>query len=620
MKKAQASLEQLLVIAMALTVVAVTFYLATAYSADSLKISQAEDAVGRLSGSADYVYALGPNTKEYVEVYLPQDITQVNISGRRIVLTIQTSGGTTDVFANAKADLVGGLPSARGRQKVLVQYLETGKVLIGQAGLACDPQFLSKAFNSSGSESEDIVVSNNADSEVTGLTSVLSGSVAAIASIGSLPETIPKGESANLQIDFSIPPEQAPGTYTGTVVVDSENDGSCVVNLNVHVNRETSCTGLCLARGYDSGTCRATPTMCVANGEDYVSANDYTCGVGAPNCCCGPTQDVLGPVVSLINASPENASTIDNVTVTALCNDTATGASFIQSARVKIDDGAWTDMDAVDGTFSHSVLEQVDRNVGKHTNGQHVAWVDCTDAAGNRGPTAYLYFNVTMADVIGPIITFMNHTEYPTTLTNISMSGSATDYYTGNRNIKKCVVKVDDGAWIDAEPADGAYDSPTEDYYYNIGEMAVGYHDVYAQCVDVLNNSGGIYNQSFGVVSVDLMLVLDRSGSMAWNVTNVTSNAVVSTTNTGFTQVKSLTIGAKNGDLANISVEISASASGCTVLFEVRVSGDVIAAGNRTSTSYGYVHLNNVNISEYPTPFQLALYMKRSSSGSCTVY
>ena len=120
--------------------VAIAFYVASSYSSDSVKISQSEDAVQRLGAGVDYVYSLGPNSKEYVTIYIPQDLQSINVSSKRIVFTVRTTAGTTDIFANTKADLIGALPSNSGRQKILIEYLSTGKVRVGEAGISCSPQ------------------------------------------------------------------------------------------------------------------------------------------------------------------------------------------------------------------------------------------------------------------------------------------------------------------------------------------------------------------------------------------------------------------------------------------------------------------------------------------------
>lgn len=616
----QASLEQLIVIAAALAFIAVSFYFASSYSSDSVKIAQSQDAVERLAAGADYVYSLGPNSKEYVTIYIPEDVQGILVNGSRVVFTVRTSAGTTDVFATAKADLIGSLPAYRGKQKILIQYLANGKVSVGEAGLACSPQLITRVFDAGEEGSDTVTIQNNADFTVTGITASLSGSSTAFTSITQPSGQLDPTQTGTFTVNYDIPAAAATGIYGGIIGVESANDGSCITQLTVQVNGNASCGGLCNSMGYASGTCRDSASLCFSNGEDYVPENDLAC-TAAPDtfCCCFPTQDIWGPIAHSLASSPANATSSQQVTITAACNDTTTGGSYIASSAVQIDGGAWLAMSADDGAFASSVVEGVNRNVGLLFTGQHIAGVRCTDTANNTGPISYLYFNITGADTIGPIITFMNHTSYPTTLTNITETGSATDAYTGNANIETCLMQVDGGAWFTPTPEDGAYDSPTENFYWNLGTMSSGYHTVNAYCVDSLSNSGGVYNDTFGVINVDMMLVMDVSGSMSEPVTNVQDSNSVTTNSQSFTLVKSMTTNYKNGDIYNLSTEIRTDTSGCTVYYEARVGSTVIAYGNRTSTSYGTLTVNNINLSD-AVPFTIDLYLRRSNTGGCDVY
>ncbi len=616
----QASFEQLIVIALGLALISVMFYLAATYTSDSLRISQAEDAVGQLAAAADYVYSLGPNSKEYVDVYLPEGIRNIIIDGKRLVISIDTSSGSSDLFATTRSDLIGTLPTARGKQKILVQYLESGKVLIGEAGLSCSPSVLTRTFNASQGGTDSISLSNNAEFNISNITVLFEGTATSLATVTPPPDTLAPGANGSVTVTYSVPAGWPAGTYSGTVLFESANDGACVTNVNIHVQGEKTCGGLCIAQGYTEGTCRDSLPSCIANSEDHSASNDYACLSPTPVCCCGPTLDNQGPVVSIINSTPLNATSTTQITINAVCNDSLTGGSYISSAQVRIDNGNWSNLSAVDGAFMDATVENVNASVGAFATGQHVAWVQCTDSAGNAGPVSYYYFTVSDADIVGPIVVQMNHTDYPTTLANITLGGVASDAYTGNSNLKGCKLKLDSGEWADVDAVDGAWDSPIENYTYNAGQLPVGYHTVYVQCTDAYNNTGGIFNDSFGVVDVDLMVVLDRSGSMAWNVTNSTYNTVVSTTNTGFTFMKNITVTAKNGNLVNISVELYASASGCTAYYEVRYNGTAIASGNRTGTTYAYVTNTGVNISGLQPPYTLSLYGKRSAGPSCTAY
>ncbi|MCX8195289.1 MAG: VWA domain-containing protein [Candidatus Micrarchaeota archaeon] len=620
MKKAQASMEQLIIIAIALAVIGVAFYVAFNYASDSTKISQAEEAVQKLAAAADRVYALGQGSKEYVTVYLPQDIRTTDVSGKRVLITVGTSAGSTDVFANSKAELTGAIPTSSGKHRIVVEHLPNGKVRIGSSGLACSPLLFVRSFDPGQSGQDFVSIVNNAEFEIVGINRTLSG--AGIVSASSLPPSIAAGENATLQLSYSVPQNQSAGTYGATLTIDSENGGSCTVQITLHITGSQTCSALCYGGGYLGGTCRSSEGECYASGEDYIQSNDAGCigQGGKPRCCCYPSVDNWGPLVSAISHSPPNATASNPITINAVCNDTATGNLYIRSADLQIDGGNWTTMSAADGAFFSSAIENVTRLVGTLLPGQHIAAVRCTDTGNNTGPTAYYFFNVSAGDVLGPIVTHMNHSDtYPSTLSNVTEYASATDIFTGNSDIQRCYMKLDNLNWVEAIPADGAYNSPTEDFYYNFGFLSTGMHTIYAYCIDSLNNVGGIANDTFGVSSADVILVIDRSGSMSEPVIYVYDNNIVSTTNATFTKVKSVTVNSVNGPIANLSTEIRSGTSGCAVEYQARVGNTVIASGVRNSTSYGTLNAS-VNISQYSLPITIDLYLRRIFGSSCTVY
>lgn len=617
--KAQASLEQLIVIAIGLSLVSVTFYLAVNYSSDSTKISQAKDAVERLTASADHVYALGPNSKEYITVYLPEDLTRASVSGKNIILTVPTTAGSNDVYASSKADLIGSLPAYRGRQKVLVEYLLSGKVRIGEAGLTCTPPMLTRAFDAGDSGTDTVVISNTADYNVTGITASATGS--SMITIGSPPASLLQDENGSLTVSYSVPAGQSSGAYGATITVESENDGSCTAQITMNVNGAVTCQNMCLAQGYSVGACRAVESSCTANGEDYRSENDAGCtDPGSPRCCCGPSSDILGPIAVNLTLSPGNATTADNVTIYANCTDLGRGNRFIRSAQIQLDGGATYPMSASSGSFSTSVVQSVGQNYSTLSGGQHIAVVSCTDTANNTGPSSYFYFSISEADLLGPIVTSITHSDpAPTTLADITENATATEAYTGNSNITGCWMKLDTDDWVNATPADGAFDSVTESFNYYVGKLSSGMHTVYARCQDARGNMGGIYNDTFGVSDGDIALIIDTSGSMAWPSMNETNGTIASTTSATFAYLKSVAISSNISGLVNLSVETRAGSSGCTAYYEARIGNDTIASGSRTSTSYRTAATIDLNLSNYTVPFTIDLYMRRSASG-CTVY
>ncbi len=615
MLKAQASLEQLVVIAAGLAFVGVALFIAVNYSADSLNVSQSQDAVERLSAAANHVYALGPNSKEYVDVYLSQGILSTNVSGKRVLLSIGTSGGKSDIFSYTNAQLVGSIPAYRGRQKILVEYLPSGQVLIGEAGLSCSPDNIERSMNAGGVGSDTVAVSNMALFQVVGINASLA-TLSSLASVSQQPPAVlAPGASGSAVISYSIPSGQRTGTYAGMLFVSSANGATCLAKVTLHVNGTSSCSSLCASQGYANGTCRAAESSCIASGEDHQSGLDYSCSAPAAKCCCAPTQDVQGPLVNSL-AATVNPALLNGVDITAVCNDSTTGGSYIAGSQMQVDGSGWSAENASDGSYSDSVAEAVKGTFGLLSGGSHLAAVRCTDTANNTGPVGYLYFNLTTNDTLGPIILSMNHSGTNNlAFSDVVETGTATDAYTGGNNVAACYVRIDSGGYILAAASDGAYNSPTEGFTYDFGKLSANTHTVYAYCKDSLGNAGGVFSDTFGIAPADVMLAIESSNSMSGLMISVSDSTAGSTTSTNYTKVRTLAL-SQSGNPVNITAQVKTSGAGCKAYFQAQVGSDVVASGSTTSTTYTSI-VSSANLAGYGTSYNLDLYMK-SNSSSCT--
>jgi hypothetical protein len=734
--KGQASLEQIVLSAGLLALVATVFVLSANYSADTTEVGMAQDTVSQLTAAADFVYSLGPNSEEYVTIYIPSNMVSWNITGKAVMIRIQTNGGLTDISSYSKADLIGSLPSHSGTQRVLVEYLPSGVVRIGPGSLHCSPSTISRSFTAGNTSNEEIIITNIGNYNITEMNATLTGTGGEFASIlgGTVPQSLGAGENASVIITYNVPGSAESGVYGAIFNIGSPED-SCFSQITLSVNNEPTCQEQCNLIGYTGGSCRASASQCILNSEDYRPDKDFACdsAPSMPSCCCSPTSDRQGPLAKITSLNVSNSS----VLVRGICNDTLEGNSYISNAQMQINFGSWAQAYPINnGSFSSSpVLDVIDdlnniivgmnviglrcfdtaNNMGfvdyvsfevNYTDnctdvndcsiedfvapivnsiwqnpspayrlqplliyanttdtgnraiknctieadlsgnwqlmtpidgvydqfnetilfnytagfniGTHIISVKCTDSANITGPNSYYFFNVTEQDIEGPIVINISHTPYPTTMTNVDLTATATDKYTGNSNLQSCQIKIDSSQWMDINAVEMPYDSPVENILYNVGTMGMGLHRIYYRCTDSHGNVGEIYNESFNIVDVDLMLVMDRSGSMDWNVTDSTSNNVVTAASTGWSWVKNMTVLAKNGNVANFTVETMASAAGCTVSYNATINGKTVATGSRTSTSYGSV-TTPINISSYDAPYQVALYLKRDNSG-CTAY
>ncbi|MFH2105902.1 MAG: VWA domain-containing protein [Candidatus Micrarchaeota archaeon] len=576
MERGQASTEFLLVFSfMLVLILAVVFITQEQASSISLVKSHNEgaNAVNQILSAAKDVYSQGEGAKRKILVQIPQGYDPANSYVRDRIINLRVVG--SDHSAITEFDVRGTLPSESGGHWVWA-ISEGNRVRIGDAMLELDKNsiYLLMSSNSTAStsfsmtniwiRSLDISASaewNPVDVEMDGLPSSFSLGVDA---------------SKSITLDFTSG-ANATGEYSGQIsfiAIDSEG---------------------------------STETIYV---PIIVEVVPYGSLISA---------DIQGPLVTNMLQSPSPAIKMQPLAIFADADDSSTGESTIKGCQIDADNSNnWQNMLPVDGTYDQTTESVVFNYTSGFALGSHVVRAKCTDSEDNIGPTAYYYFEVVESDALGPIVISMNHTEWPTTLSEIVVGGVATDAYTGNSNLESCSVKVDSGNWNVVIPVDGSWNSPTENFTYNVGQLDVGYHTVYYQCTDELGNVGGVYIDSFGIVDVDLMVVLDRSGSMAWYIVNVTNSNSVSASSTGWSWVKSIDVTQKNGDLANITAEIRASAGGCTAYFNATIDGVTVANGSRTSTSYGKV-VSSADLSGYDAPYTVDLWLRRSSSG-CTVY
>ncbi|NYZ74536.1 VWA domain-containing protein [Candidatus Micrarchaeota archaeon] len=575
---AQASVEFLLILAVSMVVIMMIVILAqqqiTTVQAEKDSMD-AQNSLLDLSSAAREVYAQGEGSKKLVFIRLPSSYEPSrSFVGNK---SIQIRAAGTDHVSVENFNVRGYLPGTPGGHWVWVTS-EGNRVRIGLAMMELDKNRIYVVMDSNSSASRSFSIKNawvrnisvetattwtTADVQMSGVPSAFQLSV---------------NGSELINVQFASSAESA-GFYIGAIELDASDGTGAVETVTVPVTVE------------------------VIN----------------PNQPLLPVKDIQGPIITNIYQVPTPAVKTQPLAIYVNATDSLTGNHTISGCQIDADNsGNWQTMLPVDGAYDQVTELSVFNYTSGFTLGPHTVRAKCTDFLNNTGPLAYYYFNVSEADQLGPIVIQMYHTDYATTISNISVGGIATDAYTGGNDVSGCNVKVDSGGWHPATPGDGTWNSTTENFTYNVGPVAVGIHSVYYQCNDSVGNVGGIYNDTFGVVDVDLMLVLDRSGSMAWNVTNATNSAIVSASSTGWSSVKTLSVTAKNGELANLTTEIRSSTSNCLTSFNVTIGGVQVATGNTTSTSYVYFN-NSINITNVYPPFTVTLWLKRNATG-CTAY
>jgi len=127
MRKAQTSVEYLLIISVALLILIPVIYYANkmliAYEDDN-KISSAKNTVRKLGESVDWVFSQGSPAKLTVEIYIPKGVEGLTLNNKTINFQIKRTSGISDVYYETIADLTGTLPTNRGYYYVAITAYE----------------------------------------------------------------------------------------------------------------------------------------------------------------------------------------------------------------------------------------------------------------------------------------------------------------------------------------------------------------------------------------------------------------------------------------------------------------------------------------------------------------
>ncbi|VVB98829.1 von Willebrand factor type A domain protein [uncultured archaeon] len=575
--KGASSIEYLFVTGIALAALSIFIVISMNISNDSIRIAQAKNAVETLAKSADYVNSLGAGSKETVSVFLPKGVGAIDVFNNTVHMRVALSSGDSDVYAKGNGKLVGKVDPVPGEQRVPITALPDGRVLFGDALLDCTPARISLNIPYNGANSSGVKIQNIALYPLSNLTATVTGSVSSIATYPQpSPQSLAPGENATLSLQFS--PGGSTGIYSGLLNVEGSNGSSCYTELfinsfdnstvpqnasdnippYVHLSLFGVCQSLALnavaddtGRGdnfianceyaVDGGTWSlmspadgawldskielANATVHIYDNSTHdisvrcMDSNGNTGNATVQKSC---TPDNTGPLSMITGVLPlPNATTDDDVTVNANCNDTTTGGSLIRGAEISFDNSSiWHYMNAANGFFNDSIAIGVTfTTTTPMPSGRHGVQVRCIDSSGNTGGEANATFYViNTVDYSGPIISDMGHDpDFITTIANISIHANATDEYTGGSNISGCMWKMNGTSgtqWANASSADGAYNSPAEGVAIPIGKLNPGYYTVQLYCTDSKGNAGAVHSDGFRVVMGDIMLIMDRSGSM----------------------------------------------------------------------------------------------------------
>ncbi|MBR9705380.1 hypothetical protein GOV12_08250 [Candidatus Pacearchaeota archaeon] len=120
-KKAQISIEYLIIIGFVSFVLIIIIGLALFYSGsikDSVRVSQVGNFANKIISSAESIYYYGEPSKTTESVYLPDGVTDINISNNNLYVTLQLSSGIEKTSYSSNVPIDGVISTGSGMKKI----------------------------------------------------------------------------------------------------------------------------------------------------------------------------------------------------------------------------------------------------------------------------------------------------------------------------------------------------------------------------------------------------------------------------------------------------------------------------------------------------------------------
>jgi len=131
-KKAQISMEYLIVVGFITFVIIGVLALAVIYSGnikDRIRINQATGFANKIISSAEKVFYSGAPSKVTISAYLPDNVDEIQIIEDSIIITVQTGSGYAKTSFSSNVPISGTIDSSSGLKKFEVKADEGGVVI-----------------------------------------------------------------------------------------------------------------------------------------------------------------------------------------------------------------------------------------------------------------------------------------------------------------------------------------------------------------------------------------------------------------------------------------------------------------------------------------------------------
>jgi uncharacterized protein (UPF0333 family) len=135
MKRGQAAMEYLAVIGFALLMIVPIIFIFFSQSEDitqQLTMNQIREIGRKVVNTAEKIYYLGEPSQTTLKIYMPNNVEQVNISGRTIVFKVRLNNAPSDLVFPSTVNVTGNISVQSGIRFIKVKTI-AGKVNISDA-------------------------------------------------------------------------------------------------------------------------------------------------------------------------------------------------------------------------------------------------------------------------------------------------------------------------------------------------------------------------------------------------------------------------------------------------------------------------------------------------------
>ena len=130
--RSQVSLEYLITIGLLMMFITPVIYLSFSTFGTASKVYNTEMIVSRLVETADSVYAQGWPSQQVISVLFPEDLVDITISNKTILIKVLVGTDNTTVIGTTKGCVAGNLSASSGIRNVLLRAESTTCVNISE--------------------------------------------------------------------------------------------------------------------------------------------------------------------------------------------------------------------------------------------------------------------------------------------------------------------------------------------------------------------------------------------------------------------------------------------------------------------------------------------------------